>query len=131
MEETAEKAYRDTGSSTSEDVINEPVFERPTGFKGAYCHPLTQVSTLLHVVCAIVYVLLCACPGHHARLCLFYVSRLNDLSRVISHKLIHLSPGLFNALNGLGAGGQVDSTTSANANSALYATFAAGAFFSG
>jgi hypothetical protein len=39
--------------------------------------------------------------------------------------------GLFNALNGLGAGGQVDSTTSANANATLYATFAAGAFFSG
>ncbi|KAF8961018.1 major facilitator superfamily domain-containing protein [Flammula alnicola] len=42
-----------------------------------------------------------------------------------------MGPGLFNALNGLGAGGQVDSTTSANANVALYSTFAAGAFFSG
>ena len=40
-------------------------------------------------------------------------------------------PGLFNALNGLGAGGQVDSTTSANANSTLYATFALAAFFAG
>jgi MFS family permease len=40
-------------------------------------------------------------------------------------------PGLFNALNGLGAGGQVDSTTSANANSTLYATFAVAAFFAG
>jgi len=34
-------------------------------------------------------------------------------------------------LNGLGGGGQLDATTGANANSALYATFAAGAFFSG
>ncbi|KAG6829301.1 hypothetical protein H0H87_011967 [Tephrocybe sp. NHM501043] len=42
-----------------------------------------------------------------------------------------MCPGLFNALNGLGAGGQVDSTTSANANSTLYATFAVGAFFAG
>ncbi|KAF8961016.1 major facilitator superfamily domain-containing protein [Flammula alnicola] len=42
-----------------------------------------------------------------------------------------MCPGLFNALTGLGGGGQVDPTTSANANSALYATFAAGAFFSG
>ncbi|RDB24573.1 hypothetical protein Hypma_008199 [Hypsizygus marmoreus] len=42
-----------------------------------------------------------------------------------------MCPGLFNALNGLGAGGQVDSTTSANANTALYATFAVGAFFAG
>jgi hypothetical protein len=40
-------------------------------------------------------------------------------------------PGLFNALNGLGAGGQVEGTTSANANSTLYATFALTAFFAG
>jgi hypothetical protein len=32
---------------------------------------------------------------------------------------------------GLGAGGQVDSETSANANSAVYATFAITAFFAG
>ena len=42
-----------------------------------------------------------------------------------------MCPGLFNALNGLGGGGQVDATTSANANSALYATFAVAAFFAG
>lgn len=42
-----------------------------------------------------------------------------------------MCPGLFNALNGLGGGGQVDATTSANANVALYATFAVLAFFSG
>jgi hypothetical protein len=42
-----------------------------------------------------------------------------------------MCPGLFNALNGLGAGGQVNSTTSANANSTLYATFAIAAFFAG
>ncbi|KAG5642565.1 hypothetical protein DXG03_002552 [Asterophora parasitica] len=42
-----------------------------------------------------------------------------------------MCPGLFNALNGLGAGGQVDSATSANANSVLYATFAVAAFFAG
>ncbi|KAF8810320.1 hypothetical protein BYT27DRAFT_7222059 [Phlegmacium glaucopus] len=35
-----------------------------------------------------------------------------------------MCPGLFNALNGLGASGQVDSATSANANAALYAAFA-------
>jgi Ion channel regulatory protein UNC-93 len=34
-------------------------------------------------------------------------------------------------LNGLGGGGQIDNTTSANSNSALYATFAASAFFAG
>ncbi|RDB24613.1 hypothetical protein Hypma_008198 [Hypsizygus marmoreus] len=42
-----------------------------------------------------------------------------------------MCPGLFNALNGLGGGGQVDNTTGANANAALYATFAASAFFAG
>jgi len=42
-----------------------------------------------------------------------------------------MCPGLFNALNGLGAGGQVDSATSANSNAALYATFAVSAFFAG
>ncbi|KAB5592997.1 hypothetical protein CTheo_3551 [Ceratobasidium theobromae] len=42
-----------------------------------------------------------------------------------------MGPGLFNALNGLGGGGRVDATTSANGNVALYSTFAVGAFFSG
>ncbi|KAF9524668.1 major facilitator superfamily domain-containing protein [Crepidotus variabilis] len=42
-----------------------------------------------------------------------------------------MCPGLFNALNGLGAGGQVDSATSSNANTALHATFSISAFFSG
>ena len=42
-----------------------------------------------------------------------------------------MGPGLFNACNGLGGGGQLDPTTGANANSALYATFAVMAFFSG
>ena len=39
--------------------------------------------------------------------------------------------GLFNALNGLGGGGQLDTKTSANANVALYSTFAVMAFFAG
>lgn len=42
-----------------------------------------------------------------------------------------MGPGLFNALNGLGGGGQIDATVSANANTALYATFAFTAFFAG
>lgn len=42
-----------------------------------------------------------------------------------------MGPGLFNACTGLGGGGQLDESTGANANSALYATFAAMAFFSG
>lgn len=42
-----------------------------------------------------------------------------------------MGPGLFNALTGLGGGGQLDSTTNSNANSALYATFAVAAFFAG
>ncbi|KAI5891680.1 MFS general substrate transporter [Schizophyllum commune H4-8] len=42
-----------------------------------------------------------------------------------------MGPGLFNALNGLGGGGQLDTKTSANANVALYSTFAVMAFFAG
>ncbi|KAJ2488777.1 hypothetical protein IWW37_004530 [Coemansia sp. RSA 2050] len=34
-----------------------------------------------------------------------------------------LCPGMFNALNGMGGGGQVDRTTGNNANTALYCTF--------
>ncbi|KAG1762779.1 MFS general substrate transporter [Suillus occidentalis] len=40
-------------------------------------------------------------------------------------------PGIFNALSGLGAGGQVDATTSANAIATHYATLAFSAFFAG
>ncbi|EPQ56969.1 MFS general substrate transporter [Gloeophyllum trabeum ATCC 11539] len=42
-----------------------------------------------------------------------------------------MCPGMFNALNGLGGGGQIDPTTSANSNSTLYATFAVFSFFGG
>ena len=42
-----------------------------------------------------------------------------------------MCPGSFNALNGLGAAGRVDSTVNSNSNSALYATFAVSAFFAG
>jgi hypothetical protein len=42
-----------------------------------------------------------------------------------------MGPGLFNALSGIGGGGQQDPTTADNANSALYATFAFMAFFAG
>ena len=80
-----------TGNESSETTLT--VYERPTGLKGFYYHPLTQIC-LLSVVC-------------------------------------FMCPGLFNALNGLGAGGQVDSTTSANANAVVYATFAFSAFFAG
>lgn len=87
-----EKDYS-SGSSDSGSHEQELVFERPTGLKGIYYHPITQVI-MLGFVC-------------------------------------FMGPGLFNALNGLGGGGQVDTKTSANANAALYATFAFAAFFAG
>ncbi|GLB36694.1 putative MFS general substrate transporter [Lyophyllum shimeji] len=87
-------AENEKGSNSgSSDNASQHVYERPTGLKGKYYHPVTQVC-LLGLVC-------------------------------------FMCPGLFNSLNGLGAGGQVDATTSANANSALYATFAVSAFFAG
>ncbi|KAH7886219.1 MFS general substrate transporter [Phlebopus sp. FC_14] len=42
-----------------------------------------------------------------------------------------LCPGMFNALTGLGGGGQVDAESASNANVALYSTFAAFSFFAG
>lgn len=42
-----------------------------------------------------------------------------------------LCPGMFNAVNGLGGGGQFDATTADNANVALYATFSVIGFFAG
>jgi hypothetical protein len=42
-----------------------------------------------------------------------------------------MCPGLFNALNGLGGGGQVNPKTNSTANATVYATFAFAAFFAG
>ena len=42
-----------------------------------------------------------------------------------------LCPGMFNAVNGLGGGGQFDAESSDNANVAVYSTFAALGFFAG
>ncbi|TCD71410.1 hypothetical protein EIP91_010116 [Steccherinum ochraceum] len=42
-----------------------------------------------------------------------------------------MGPGLYNALNGLGGGGRVDTKTNANANAVHYATFAFFALFAG
>lgn len=42
-----------------------------------------------------------------------------------------LCPGMFNAVNGLGGGGQVDAKASTDANTALYSTFAVVGFFAG
>lgn len=65
---------------------------------------------------------------HHSPKSLFYHPRTQV---VLLGFVCFMCPGLFNALNGLGAGGQINSTTSANANSTLYATFAVAAFFAG
>jgi hypothetical protein len=91
IEKNIEKGY---GSGSSDDgSLSVEIFDRPTGWKGIYYHPVTQVI-MLGLVC-------------------------------------FMCPGLFNALMGLGAGGQVDNTTSANANVALYSTFALAACFAG
>ncbi|KAK2459749.1 hypothetical protein APHAL10511_008181 [Amanita phalloides] len=57
---------------------------------------------------------------------------MHPVTQVVLLALIcFMCPGLFNALNGLGGGGQIDETTNANANTALYATFSVCAFFAG
>ncbi|CAB4443519.1 unnamed protein product [Rhizophagus irregularis] len=42
-----------------------------------------------------------------------------------------LNPGMFNALNGIGGAGQLDTTVAANANVALYTCFSIGGLFAG
>ena len=42
-----------------------------------------------------------------------------------------LCPGMFNAVNGIGAGGQFDAKTSDNSNVAVYSTFSVFGFFAG
>ena len=42
-----------------------------------------------------------------------------------------LCPGMFNAVNGLGGGGQFDASTTDNSNVALYSTFSVLGFFAG
>ncbi len=60
---------------------------------------------------------------------IWYASPIVQL--ILVAMVCFLCPGMFNALSGLGAGGQVDSEAQANASTALYSTFAVVAFFSG
>jgi hypothetical protein len=69
--------------------------------------------------------------GDNAWLRLLHVPRCGCELFPLFSPFLNKASGLFNALNGLGAGGQVDSETSANANAALYSTFAVMAFFAG
>ncbi|KAG9191625.1 MFS general substrate transporter [Alternaria panax] len=50
---------------------------------------------------------------------------------VIVSFVCFLCPGMFNALNGMGGGGQLDPTANNRANTALYSTFAVVGFFAG
>ncbi|KAF2747271.1 MFS general substrate transporter [Sporormia fimetaria CBS 119925] len=50
---------------------------------------------------------------------------------VIVSFVCFLCPGMFNALNGMGGGGQLDATANNRANTALYSTFAVVGFFAG
>ena len=110
MADITEKDYNSGSDDNSRSHI--AIYERPTGIKGIYYHPITQVS-MLGFVCFM-------CPG---------ITRGRN---TFLFSFFHfVFAGLFNALTGLGAGGQVDPTTGAKANTALYATFAVAAFFSG
>ncbi|PLW35516.1 hypothetical protein PCANC_13547 [Puccinia coronata f. sp. avenae] len=53
------------------------------------------------------------------------------LQIVIISMVCFCCPGMFNALSGLGGGGQINPNTADNANVALYSTFATTAFVSG
>ena len=107
----ADVTEKDYNSGSDDNSFHIAIYERPSGIKGIYYHPITQVS-MLSFVCFM-------CPGITRGRNTFLTSFLLGFA------------GLFNALTGLGAGGQVDPTTNAKANSTLYATFAVAAFFSG
>ncbi|KIJ70444.1 hypothetical protein HYDPIDRAFT_105168 [Hydnomerulius pinastri MD-312] len=83
----------ESGSSEDSGSQREEIFERPSGWRGIYYHPIFQVS-MLGFVC-------------------------------------FMCPGMFNALGGIGGGGQVNTTAQANASTATYSTFAFFGFFSG
>ena len=110
MADVTEKDYN--SGSDDNSGFHVAIYERPKGIKGVYYHPITQVS-MLSFVCFM-------CPG---------ITRGRIIHFLRPFHLILL--GLFNALTGLGGGGQVDPTTNAKANSTVYATFAVAAFFSG
>ncbi|OQR92273.1 hypothetical protein ACHHYP_03864 [Achlya hypogyna] len=61
-----------------------------------------------------------------------YEGKSNSYMQILLLGLICFGcPGMFNALNGLGGGGQVDDKVSSNANVALYACFAGFSVFAG
>ncbi|KAG9315504.1 major facilitator superfamily domain-containing protein [Chiua virens] len=94
MSDAQAEAAKLASDRGSEDLSQVPaIFERPTGWRAVYYHPIVQVS-LLAFVC-------------------------------------FMCPGMFNALTGLGGGGQVNTTDQANSNAALYSTFAFFGFFAG
>jgi hypothetical protein len=56
----------------------------------------------------------------------------SPLTQVIMLAVVcFMCPGLYNALTGLGGGGQFDESTQANANAALYATSTVSSLFAG
>ena len=59
----------------------------------------------------------------------YYASPSTQL--VLVGLVCFLCPGMFNAVNGLGGGGQVDATVANNSNVALYSTFSVVGFFAG
>ena len=59
----------------------------------------------------------------------WYASPISQL--IVVSFVCFLCPGMFNALSGMGGGGQIDNDTVDKANTALYATFAVVGFFAG
>ncbi|BGP51384.1 hypothetical protein JCM10450v2_007322 [Rhodotorula kratochvilovae] len=66
---------------------------------------------------------------HRSRLGTFYASPIVQV--ILISLICFCTPGMFNALSGVGGGGQVDPKAANDANVALYACFAVVGFFSG
>ncbi|TIB67974.1 MFS general substrate transporter [Wallemia mellicola] len=103
---------RQSSLPTLINILNKDNSNRgkPTGIFGFFCRPLFQVSPL------------------------FVISNtaIDDTPQIVIIGFVcFCGPGLFNALTGLGGGGQADPSIANKANAALYATFATVAWFGG
>ncbi|KAH0551595.1 hypothetical protein GP486_007188 [Trichoglossum hirsutum] len=104
IEKTAEYAGAGVSSGTSRGKPDEPDTSRP----GVWIYEQPRVGPVRRP---------------------WYASPLSQL--LIVSFVCFLCPGMFNALSGLGGGGQVNPDVNNSANVALYSTFASVAFFAG
>ncbi|PBK60034.1 hypothetical protein ARMSODRAFT_1009476 [Armillaria solidipes] len=128
----------------SKSPFSLPGFAAPTCTTFFACAPLVLGHESTGVITAVEPLVTHLRPGlgpahHHRNLVVDHANGAGilDASSIAKPRVTmmcvvcFMGPGLFNALNGLEADGQVDSKTNSNVNTALYSTFAAMGFFAG